>query len=153
MEISAAIAAAESAPEPQEAVEAVQVRRGEWAAATRAVGTVVALRQVEIRNELPGTVVEVGFASGDIVEAGQALVRLDASQELALARRRAGGSPARAGRLRSTQQLAVRWMSVSVLDLDSLRARTWRPPRPACRPRSRHRQENAVSPPFAPASD
>jgi membrane fusion protein (multidrug efflux system) len=83
MEISAAIAAAEAAPEPREAVEAVPVRRGEWADSTRAVGTVVALRQVEIRNELPGTVVEVGFASGDIVEAGQVLVRLDTSEERA----------------------------------------------------------------------
>ena len=82
-EISAAIAAAEAFPEPREAVEAVRVRRGEWAASTRAVGTVVALRQVELRNELPGTVVEMGFASGDIVEAGQVLVRLDTSQERA----------------------------------------------------------------------
>jgi membrane fusion protein, multidrug efflux system len=83
MEITAAIAAAQAAPEPREAVEAVQVRRGEWAASTRAVGTVVALRQVEIRNELPGTVVEVGFASGDLVEAGQVLVRLDTREERA----------------------------------------------------------------------
>jgi membrane fusion protein (multidrug efflux system) len=42
---------------------------------------VVALRQVEIRNELAGTVVEVGFASGDVVEAGDVLIRLDARQE------------------------------------------------------------------------
>jgi membrane fusion protein, multidrug efflux system len=82
-EISAAIAAAEAFPEPREAVEAVRVRRGEWAASTRAVGTVVALRQVEIRNELAGTVVEMGFASGDIVDAGQVLVRLDTRQERA----------------------------------------------------------------------
>jgi membrane fusion protein, multidrug efflux system len=83
VEISAAIAAAEAFPEPREAVEAVRVRRGEWAASTRAVGTVIALRQVEIRNELPGTVVEMGFASGDIVEVGQALLKLDTSQERA----------------------------------------------------------------------
>jgi membrane fusion protein (multidrug efflux system) len=41
----------------------------------------VALRQVEIRNELAGTVLEIGFASGDIVEAGQVLVRFDAREE------------------------------------------------------------------------
>ena len=83
VEIRGAIAAADAFPEPQEAVETVRVRRGEWAASTRAVGTVVALRQVEIRNELPGTVVEMGFASGDIVEAGQVLLKLDTSQERA----------------------------------------------------------------------
>lgn len=82
-EIQAAMAAAEASPEPREAVEAVRVRRGEWSATTRAVGTVVALRQVEIRNELAGTVVEVGFSSGDIVEAGQVLVRFDTRQEQA----------------------------------------------------------------------
>ncbi|MFM9843282.1 MAG: efflux RND transporter periplasmic adaptor subunit [Dongiaceae bacterium] len=80
-EIQGAIAAAAAFPEPQETVESVRVRRGEWVATARAVGTVVALRQVEIRNELAGTVVEIGFASGDIVEAGQVLVRFDARQE------------------------------------------------------------------------
>ena len=119
-EISAAIAAAEALPEPQEAVEAVRVRRGEWAASTRAVGTVVALRQVELRNELPGTVVEVGFASGDIVEAGQVLVRLDTSQErAALAAAQAEARLARVvfdrrDRLRSSD-------AVSALDIDRAR--------------------------------
>jgi membrane fusion protein (multidrug efflux system) len=82
-QIQAAVNAAQSAPEPQEAVEAVQVHRGEWTRTARAVGTVVALRQVEIRNELAGTVAEIGFASGDIVEAGQVLVRFDTRQEMA----------------------------------------------------------------------
>jgi len=80
-QIQAAIAAAAASPEAQEAVESVRVRRGEWTATAKAVGTVVALRQVEIRNELAGTVVDVGFSSGDIVEAGQVLVRLDTRQE------------------------------------------------------------------------
>lgn len=120
-EISAAIAAAKASPEPREAVEAVQVRGGEWSASTRAVGTVVALRQVEIRNELPGTVVEVGFASGDIVEAGQILVRLDTSEErAALAAAQAEAQLAQAvfdrrNRLRPGDV-------VSVLDLDRARA-------------------------------
>ncbi len=80
-QIQNAIAAAAVLPEPQETVETVRVRRGEWTATAKAVGTVVALRQVEIRNELAGTVVEVGFSSGDIVETGQLLVRLDTRQE------------------------------------------------------------------------
>ncbi|MEZ5935393.1 MAG: efflux RND transporter periplasmic adaptor subunit [Alphaproteobacteria bacterium] len=80
-EIQTAMAAAAAAPEPRESVEAVRVTRGAWSATTRAVGTVVALRQVEIRSELAGTVVEVGFASGDVVEKGELLIRLDASQE------------------------------------------------------------------------
>ena len=80
-EIQAAAAAANAAPEPQESVRAVSVRRGEWTDTSSAVGTVVALRQVGLRSELAGTVVEVGFRSGDIVEADQVLVRLDAREE------------------------------------------------------------------------
>src|ERR671910_398998 len=93
---------------------------GEWAASTRAVGTVVALRQVELRNELAGTVVEMGFASGDIVEAGQVLVRLDTSEErAALAAAQAEARLAkvvfdRRDRLRSSD-------AVSALDLDRAR--------------------------------
>jgi len=119
-EISAAVAAAAAAPEPREAVQAVRVRRGEWAASTRAVGTVVALRQVEIRNELAGTVVEMGFASGDIVEAGQVLLRLDTREEdAALAAAQAEARLAavifdRRDRLRSSP-------AVSALDLDRAR--------------------------------
>jgi membrane fusion protein (multidrug efflux system) len=120
LEINAAIAAAEASPEPREAVEAVRVRRGEWAASTRAVGTVVALRQVEIRNELAGTVVEMDFASGDIVEGGQVLVRLDTREEdasLAAAQAEARLAEAifdRRDRLRSSP-------AVSALDLDRAR--------------------------------
>jgi membrane fusion protein (multidrug efflux system) len=80
-ELTRAIAATASVPEPQESVEAVRVRRGEWAQTAKAVGTVVALRQVDMRNELAGTIAEVGFSSGDIVETGQVLVRLDTRQE------------------------------------------------------------------------
>ena len=96
------------------------MRRGEWEASTRAVGTVVALRQVEIRNELAGTVVEMGFASGDILEAGQVLVRLDTRQESAsLAAAQAEARLAqvvfdRRDRLRSSP-------AVSALDLDRAR--------------------------------
>jgi membrane fusion protein (multidrug efflux system) len=119
-QIQASIAAAAAFPEPQETVEAVRVRQGEWTRTAKAVGTVVALRQVEIRNELAGTVVEVGFASGDIVEAGQVLVRLDARQEQAsLAAAQAEAEMARLTferrqKLKSSQ-------TVSVQDLDTAR--------------------------------
>lgn len=83
-EIEAAQIAAQASPEPVEAVAAIRARPGEVAMTTRAIGTVVALRQLEVRNELAGTIAELGFASGDIVEAGQLLVQLDTRQERAL---------------------------------------------------------------------
>lgn len=82
-QIQAAIAAGAAFPEAQETVEAVHPRQGAWTRTAKAVGTVVAMRQVDIRNELAGTVVEIGFSSGSIVEAGQVLARLDARQEQA----------------------------------------------------------------------
>lgn len=80
-QITAATAASSAMPEPSEHVEAVRVRRGEWADISTAVGTVVSQRRVEVRNELPGTVVHVGFRSGDIVEEGQELLRLDSRED------------------------------------------------------------------------
>jgi membrane fusion protein (multidrug efflux system) len=82
-EIETAAAAAAASPEPSEAVATVRARRGEWTASTRAIGTVVALRQLEIRNEIAGTISELGFTSGSIAEAGQTLVQFDVRQEQA----------------------------------------------------------------------
>ncbi len=82
-EIQAGIAAAQVAFEPMEAVATARARQGEWSASTRSIGTVVALRQLEVRNEIAGSIAEMGFKSGDIVEAGQLLVQFDTRQEKA----------------------------------------------------------------------
>lgn len=82
-EFKAAQAAASLAPEPSEAVVTVRARTGEISATTRAIGTVVALRQLEVRNELAGTIAEMGFTSGSVVEKDQLLVQLDVRQEAA----------------------------------------------------------------------
>ena len=80
-EIQAAIAAAAATPEPVEAVASALARTGSFSPTTRAIGTVVAKRQLEIRNELAGSIAEMGFTSGSIVEAGQLLVQFDIRQE------------------------------------------------------------------------
>ena len=48
---------------------------------TTSIGTVLALRSVTLRNELPGTVREVTLTPGQIVDAGTVLVALDVSVE------------------------------------------------------------------------
>lgn len=82
-EIQAAQTAAAASPEPVEAVVTTAVRRGAWSLSARAIGTVIAKKQLEVRNELAGTIAELGFASGAIVEQGQLLVQLDVRQERA----------------------------------------------------------------------
>lgn len=80
-EIQAGIAAAQATPEPMESVASARARAGEWSATTRAIGSVVAMRQVEIKNEIAGVIADIGFKSGDVVEKGALLVQFDTRQE------------------------------------------------------------------------
>lgn len=82
-EIQAGMAAGAARPEPVESVVIARATSGAWAPTTRAIGTVVAFQQLELRNEIAGLVAERGFASGEIVEKGQVLIQLDDREEKA----------------------------------------------------------------------
>ena len=77
--------AAESAnqPEPVESVIVATAVEREHRPTTTAVGTVLAMRSITLRNELPGTVKQVDLTPGRVVEAGTVLVALDVSVEQA----------------------------------------------------------------------
>ena len=79
----AAAAAAASLPEPAEAVTVATGRPREHVRTTSAIGTVLALRSVTLRNELAGTVARVDLSPGALVEAGAVLVALDVDVEQA----------------------------------------------------------------------
>lgn len=81
--IADADAAAASQPEPAEAVAIAVATERPHNRTTTSIGTVVALRSITVRNELPGTVREVALTPGKIVEAGTVLVALDVSVEQA----------------------------------------------------------------------
>ena len=70
-----------SQPEPLETVAAAVAGTREHARTTVAVGTVLALRSVTLRNELPGTVRHVALQPGAVVEEGAVLVALDVAVE------------------------------------------------------------------------
>lgn len=70
-------AANQPAMEPPNAVLIDTARSIEWFPTNELVGTVIALRSVSIQNEVEGVVTQVGFNSGDIVEAGQMLITID----------------------------------------------------------------------------
>jgi membrane fusion protein, multidrug efflux system len=78
-----AAAASASQPEPAESVTVAVARRSEYRPTTTSIGTMLALRSITLRNELPGTVREVMLTPGQIVEAGTVLVALDVSVEQA----------------------------------------------------------------------
>jgi membrane fusion protein (multidrug efflux system) len=81
--IKEAEAAAASQPEPVEVVAAAVAAAREHRQTTTSIGTVLALRSVELRNELPGTVRYVNLTPGQVVGAGTVLVALDVSVEQA----------------------------------------------------------------------
>lgn len=68
-------------PEPIELVTLASVERREHHQTTTAIGTVLALRSITLRNELPGTVRRASLTPGRIVDEGTVLVALDVSVE------------------------------------------------------------------------
>lgn len=76
-------AASANQPEAMEAVAVAVAKEVEHHQSVTSIGTVLALRSITLRNELPGTVSQVRFTPGEIVEAGTVLVALDVSVEVA----------------------------------------------------------------------
>lgn len=83
LQIRQAIAFAESFPEHAEAVRLVVVKEVQWTEQVSALGEVLARSFVDLRNELGGRIVELGFPPGAKVSKDQLLLRLDTSEESA----------------------------------------------------------------------
>jgi membrane fusion protein (multidrug efflux system) len=83
-QISAAIAQGKSYQPPPEAVTTVIAKSDAWNTTMNAIGTVEAVQGVTISNaDLPGVVEAINFQSGQTVNKGDVLVRLDTRQERA----------------------------------------------------------------------
>ncbi|MDT8410262.1 MAG: efflux RND transporter periplasmic adaptor subunit [Wenzhouxiangellaceae bacterium] len=77
------------APPPTD-IEVVDVARRSWQQSISAIGSLRAVNGVQVSNEIAGLVEAVEFESGQQVEAGQVLLRLDAeTDEAALETRQA----------------------------------------------------------------
>jgi len=99
---NAAAANAAPASEPAELVTIATAAPREHRPTATAIGTVLALQSVTLRNELAGTVRQVALESGAIVQPGTVLVALDVSvekAELAAARAQADLAATMLGRL------------------------------------------------------
>src|SRR4051812_12848546 len=115
--IASASAAASSQPEPMESVMVAEAKPHEYTPATTAIGTVVALRSVTLRNELAGTVRKVSLEPGRIVEPGTVLVALDVAVEAAdLASQQAQAHLAEVNLERTQRMVEQRAMSAMELD-------------------------------------
>jgi len=74
-------AASARQPEPMESVTVSVSRELEHRPTATSIGTILAMRSISLRNELPGTVREASLTPGQIVEKGTVLVALDVSVE------------------------------------------------------------------------
>jgi membrane fusion protein (multidrug efflux system) len=79
--LAEADAAAAQRPEPTEAITVATAEARDFQRTTTAVGTVVALQSITLRNETAGKVAEVRLEPGKVVEKGALLVALDTSVE------------------------------------------------------------------------
>ena len=82
-QVQAAIAHASSFQPPPEAVTTALATEESWRPTLSAIGTVTAVRGVAVSADLPGLVGEITFESGDTVQKGALLLRLDTRQEQA----------------------------------------------------------------------
>jgi membrane fusion protein, multidrug efflux system len=114
-------AAAANQPEPMESVTVALASEREHRQTTTSIGTVLALRSVTLRNELPGTVWEVALTPGQIVEAGTVLVALDVSVEEAELKAQEAQAALAETMLRRTERLD-RGRVTAEVELDRARA-------------------------------
>jgi membrane fusion protein (multidrug efflux system) len=100
-----------------ESVMVAEAKPREHTPATTAIGTVVALRSITLRNELAGTVRKVNLEPGRIVEPGTVLVALDvAVEEADVASQEAQAHLAEVNLDRTRRMVEQRAMSAMELD-------------------------------------
>jgi membrane fusion protein (multidrug efflux system) len=119
--IQEANAATASQPEPMESVTVAAAKEHDHRRTTTSIGTVLALRSITLRNELPGTVRQVRLQPGQVVEAGTLLVALDVSVEEAELKAQEAQA-ALAETLLSRMQRLIQDRAVPEQDLDRARA-------------------------------
>ena len=83
LQIRNAIAFAESFPEQSETIEVAVAQLKSWQPKVNALGEIVAPQSIVLRNELAGTIVELGFRAGETVKQGQLLLKQDSREEQA----------------------------------------------------------------------
>lgn len=109
-----------SSPKPApQTVSATTIRKADWQPHLASVGTLVAVRGVDVTSEIAGLVRSIHFKSGQEVTAGQVLVQLNADADLAQLRALEAAAELAASVLaRDRQQFAVQAISQAQIDSD-----------------------------------
>lgn len=72
-----------SQPEPPATIATTEVKQESWQPSLSAVGSMVAVNDVSVTNEVPGKVAKIQFESGQRVKKGDVLLQLDAEVDRA----------------------------------------------------------------------
>ncbi|HUI98855.1 MAG TPA: efflux RND transporter periplasmic adaptor subunit [Usitatibacter sp.] len=108
------------APVPTSTVTAMKAAYQEWQPKISAVGTLRAVRGVDVATEVVGIVQKIDFSSGEDVGAGQVLAQLDASADLAQLRSlQAAADLAQTVYERDKAQLEAEVISQAQVDTDA----------------------------------
>lgn len=110
-----------SSPKPApQTVSATIIRKVDWQPQLSSVGTLVAVRGVDVTSEIAGLVRSIHFKSGQEVVAGQLLLQLNADADLAQLRALEAAAELAASVLaRDRQQFAVQAISQAQIDNDA----------------------------------
>ncbi|PUA18764.1 efflux RND transporter periplasmic adaptor subunit [Glaciimonas sp. PCH181] len=101
-------------------VSATTIKKVEWQPHLSSVGTLVAVRGVDVTSEIAGLVRTINFKSGDDVKAGQLLVQLNADSDVAQLRALEANAELAATVLqRDKAQFAVQAISQAQIDSDA----------------------------------
>lgn len=116
-----------NAPKPVATVSTMKLKASEWQLEEKAVGTLRAVRGVDLSIESAGTVSKVLFNSGEEVQAGQVLIQLDTSVERAqLSSLNASLHLSEVNYQRSKKQAQLKNVSLAQLDSDEANLRSAR---------------------------
>jgi len=106
-------------PVPPSTVSTIRATVQPWQPELKAVGTLRAVRGVDVTTEISGLVRTLHFKSGDAVKTGQILVQLNADSDLAqLQASEASAELAQTVYERDKKQFVVKAVSQAVLDAD-----------------------------------
>lgn len=119
--IQKGIAAGAVRHEPATVVQFAVAEKRPFQRTITAVGTIHSVRHVMLTNELAGKIVHVGFESGEVVEEGQTLLKMDTSTEEADLRS-AEASVALAKSTLNRLKTALAGKAVSEQELDRAKA-------------------------------
>ncbi len=105
---------------PPAAVTAIKAELQPWQPQIKAVGSLRAVRGVEVTSEIAGLVRELNFKSGETVAAGKVLVRLNADADIAqLHALQAAADLANTTLERDKKQLEIQAVSQATLDAEA----------------------------------